>query len=118
MKILFLALVLSAACSKDAADRGVGSECTQNSDCTESGQTCLTKFKGGYCGITPCTHDANCPAGSACIMHTDNINYCFLTCAAKTDCNVNRSSANEANCSSTATFVDGAAGRKACTPPS
>jgi hypothetical protein len=65
-----------------------------------------------------CTHDADCPDKSACIMHTDGINYCFRTCVDKPDCNANRDVDNESNCSSSVTFVDGTMGRKACVPPS
>jgi hypothetical protein len=38
-------------------------------------------------------------------------------CAQKSDCNDHRDPINEANCSSTAGFVDGTMGRKACVPP-
>lgn len=114
-----LIAMLAGACGSDGADAlGVGAQCTMSSDCNQKDgtQTCLP-FKGGYCGLQGCTHDADCPAASACIMHTDNVNYCFHTCADKTECNANRDPANEANCSSTATFVDGTMGRKACVPP-
>jgi hypothetical protein len=68
--------------------------------------------------VQGCTGDASCPQGSACITHTDSVNYCFLVCATKPECNVHRSVANEANCSSNVVFVTGAQGRKACVPPS
>ncbi len=120
----FLSFVVMscAACSSSgsgtaAQQRGVGSACTTAADCTEKGQACLP-FKGGYCGIEGCKANADCPAGSACVKHTDGKNYCFLLCADKPDCNVNRTPANEANCSSTATFVEAATGKKACVPPS
>lgn len=101
----------------EANRRGVGAECSASQACSETSQQCLS-FKGGYCGVTGCTADSSCPGGSACIAHTDGTNYCFLVCSAKTDCNVNRTSANESNCSSSVTFVSGTQGRKACVPPS
>lgn len=125
---LFLALVIAvlpalAGCGDDSteADRlGVGAECTVSDDCLQDDivQQCLTQFKGGYCGVTGCTADADCPASSACVAHTDGTNYCFRTCIDKAECNENRDVANEANCSSSVTFVEDALNRKACVPPS
>jgi len=108
------------SCGDDTeADRlGVGAECTSNDQCdVDTNQSCLA-FKGGYCGIRGCVHDSDCPQPSACVAHTDGMNYCFRTCADKPECNVNRTVDNEANCSSSVTFVDGTQGRKACVPPS
>lgn len=101
----------------EAIRRGVGAECQRDSDCTETGQRCLTDFKGGYCGISPCTHDTNCPQGSACVTEDNGANYCFLVCVDKTECNSNRSVANESSCNSSLTFADGTMGRKVCRPP-
>ena len=116
--IALVAMTLSFACSDNADDLGVGAQCTGNDQCdANTHQVCL-QFKGGYCGLMGCVHDADCPSDSACIMHTDGINYCFRTCVDKPDCNANRDVANEANCSSSVTFVDGTMGRKACVPPS
>lgn len=115
---LVLAVFLVGCDSETAAvSKGVGAECTQNSDCTESGQICLS-FKGGYCGIKDCTGNSGCPTGSACVAHTDGSKYCFLQCTEKTQCNANRTTANEANCSASVTFVDAATTGKACVPPS
>jgi hypothetical protein len=120
--ILFVAgaalLLGGAGCGNDADDLGVGAQCTMNTDCnTDLNQTCLS-FKGGYCGMSGCTGDADCPDKSACIAHTDGTNYCFRVCRDKPECNANRAPENESNCSSSVTFVDGAMGRKACVPPS
>ena len=106
------------ACGSDADDLGVGAQCAMNDDCNQDdgAQTCLP-FKGGYCGLMGCTGDADCPDASACIAHTDGVNYCFRICADKPDCNANRDVENEANCSSSVDFVEGANGRKACVPP-
>ena len=119
MRFALVCFFLLAACGDDGADSlGVGAQCTKNEDCnTDLMETCLA-FKGGYCGLSPCAHDTDCPPDSACIHHTDNVNYCFRTCVDKADCNANRDAANEANCSSSVTFVDGTMGRKACVPPS
>lgn len=107
--------------SDDEADRlGVGAECDPTDDLCdeETAQVCLTQFTGGYCGIVGCASDLDCPEASGCVMHDDGANYCFRVCSDKSECNVNRSVDNEANCSSNVTFVDGAQGRKACVPPS
>jgi hypothetical protein len=119
-RLALLALLVSAACGDDAADSiGVGAQCTGNDQCNQEdgAQTCLP-FKGGYCGLMGCAHDTDCPGSSACIMHTDGMNYCFRICVDKPDCNANRDLENEANCSSSVDFVDGTMGRKACVPPS
>lgn len=126
--LLALVAGLCAGCGDDSsggsssgseADRhGVGAECAANTDCTEEGQLCLTQFKGGYCGVEDCTADADCPDGSACVAHVDGKNYCFLLCTDKTECNTNRTVDNEANCSSSITFVEDNMNKKACVPPS
>lgn len=123
LKFSFVALVamvsVHAACGSDADDIGVGAQCTANDQCNQDdgAQTCLP-FKGGYCGLQGCTKDADCPEASACVTHSDSVNYCFRICGEKPDCNSNRDVANEANCSSSVTFVEGKTGVKACVPPS
>jgi hypothetical protein len=123
------ALAASAGCGSDGggpigtpADTiGVGAECRADSDCLRTDamvQHCLTEFKGGYCGLKGCAADADCPYGSACIAFTSTENYCFRVCTDKSECNLNRTPANESNCSSNITFVDGKKGSKACVPPS
>ena len=102
----------------EAQRRGVGAECAKDSDSSEAGQRCLTQFKGGYCGVAPCTADIDCPSGSACVVHSDASNYCFLICTDKPDCNRSRSVVNEANCSSSAVLVEEPKDRKVCSPPS
>jgi hypothetical protein len=121
--ILLMALgmvaLVGVGCGSSADALGVGAQCAQTADCDTSLQeVCLAQFKGGYCGLEGCTHDTDCPADSACIAHTDGNSYCFRTCADKSECNANRDADNEANCSSSAEFVDGTNGRKACIPPS
>lgn len=121
VSVVFLATL--AACGDDdddggtAADKiGVGAVCSVNEDCLE-GQICLP-FKGGYCGLTGCTGDVDCPQGSACVKHDDGVNYCFRVCADKAECNLNRPVELESNCSSSIDFVDGKGTLKACVPPS
>ena len=127
MRTLILAF-LSLSCSvllscgddegSEADRRGVGAQCASSDECTEEGQSCLTQFKGGYCGVQDCVHDVDCPEGSACVAHDDGKNYCFLICIDKVDCNIHRDLENESNCSSSITFTDGTMSRKACVPPS
>jgi hypothetical protein len=107
---------LSCGGGTEADRQGVGAQCTKADDCL-TGQQCLP-FKGGYCGVQGCTADKDCPSGSACVHHTDGINYCFRTCIDKVDCNRNRSLENESNCSSSVTFVETGKTVKACVPPS
>lgn len=119
---LLAAVLLFAGCGGNEADRlNVGAECTDNESCDNSDafiQTCLTQFTGGYCGLQDCVSDLDCPESSACIAHTDGVNYCFRTCLDKSECNANRSADDESNCSANVVFTDGANGRKACVPPS
>lgn len=119
--LLALAAVALGGCGDDdegneAERRGVGSACAGDSQCIEEGQTCLA-FKGGYCGIAGCASDSDCPGGSACVSHSDGINYCFLICQDKLECNRYRPLDDEANCSSNVTFTDGQKSYKACVPP-
>ncbi len=119
MRLTHLACLFALSlvgCSDDANDRGVGAACTANDECTEEGQTCLTQFSGGYCGISGCAGDVDCPEGSACVTEDDGTKFCFLVCVDKADCNDNRPVESEASCVSSLPFVDGAMGRKVCRP--
>jgi hypothetical protein len=109
------ALIGCGGAGTEAQRRGVGAACAGDPDCAV-GLTCLA-FKGGYCGLAPCQNNAGCPAGSACVAHTDGKNYCFLVCTDKSQCNLFRSVNLEANCSSSVTFVDANFTAKACIPP-
>jgi hypothetical protein len=119
MKRIALALTLGAlvACG-GADDVGIGGECEKSEDCKTEDLTCLTNFKGGYCGASGCMVDADCPDDSFCVTHDDTFNYCFRTCTTKAECNENRESDNEANCSSSINPVENTTGQKACVPPS
>jgi hypothetical protein len=118
-RLLYALLVICCGCGSSQSEanrRGIGAECGVTADCSEVGQVCLTEFKGGYCGVSGCLHDTDCPQGSACV--TDNqVNYCFLVCAQKSDCNLHRSVDNESDCTSSLTFIDGTMNRKVCRPP-
>jgi len=117
--VCLFAIGFGACGGTDADTLGVGAECTTSDQCDQdTDQICLTAFAGGYCGIRDCVDDMDCPDASACIAHTDGVNYCFRVCVDKSECNANRSVDVESNCSSNVTFVDGARGRKACVPPS
>lgn len=122
MKTTIAVFALLAVACGGANKLGVGAACKADTDCG-SNQRCLTQFKGGYCGLSGCAANADCPSGSSCVREsvttdggTTTQTFCFLICATKPDCNSNRTVDNEANCSSSAVFVDG--GSKACIPPS
>src|SRR5215470_10091714 len=88
-----VAVVVACGCGggqSEAIKRGVGSECNADLKCTEMGQVCLTEFAGGYCGVSGCVHDTDCPGGSACVTDDNQTNYCFLICVDKVDCNPKR----------------------------
>lgn len=122
-KLLLLSLavfVLLPGCGSKADDLGVAAECTVDDDCPDDGDfviSCLSTFRGGYCGISGCDGHADCPEDSFCVSHTDGNDYCFRTCENKSDCNANRTADNEANCSSNITPKE-ASSSKACVPPS
>ena len=111
--ILSLSLVLfMVGCGDDevgssSAGLEVGSECTASSECDDgSGQTCLTGFKGGYCGVADCGASDQCPDGSGCALYENGVGYCFRTCAVTSDCNDFRSADMAAECSDSAPFLD------------
>lgn len=115
--LVFCLFTFALSCS-NADTKGIAAECKTDADCKEQDQKCLTQFRGGYCGMKDCTADKNCPTNALCIKHTDNNNYCFRSCNEKVDCNANRSTANEANCSANVESVEGKKGIKSCVPPS
>lgn len=114
---LLLGFVCFSCGDDDADELGIGAACTEQDVCAEN-QTCLTSFKGGYCGSIGCTINDDCPENSACIAHDDGQNYCFRICVEKTDCNANRTVDVEANCSSSVIFASGQKEGKVCVPPS
>jgi hypothetical protein len=124
-----LLLGLATACGDDdnggtPADLvGVGAQCRTDGDCLQPSdagiaQRCLTQFKGGYCGLQDCARNADCPAGSACVLHDDGQTYCFRHCVEKSECNSNRAPEVESNCVSNIDFVEEQTPGKACVPPS
>jgi|JI10StandDraft_1071094.scaffolds.fasta_scaffold157628_3 hypothetical protein len=127
MKLLCICLISLGifACDDDddggseAQRRGIGAACEASDECAgegDAGLDCLP-FKGGYCGDRGCLADTDCPAGSACVAF-EGANYCFLVCNDKPECNIYRPVEDEANCSSSAEFVEETGNRKACIPPS
>lgn len=108
-------LLLGGAACGDANDEKIGGECTDNAACENEELTCLTAFKGGYCGASGCTASSQCPEGSACVG-LNGTNYCFLICVDKAECNENRTVLNESNCSSNVDVIDST--MKVCVPPS
>jgi hypothetical protein len=131
-RVVFLGSLLGAlfGCGGgNEADRlGVASECETQSDCPmvridgEDVQLrCLTQFDGGYCAIEGCNGAGDCPDGATCVAHEDGKDYCFRECLNKSECNANRSSDSEANCSANFDYKDPSddeSGMKACIPPS
>jgi len=118
-------MALAVACGDDDDDgvseahqKGVGVACTSRNDCPETAPECLNQFREGYCGVSDCTGDQDCPQGSGCVAHDDGNNYCFLLCHDKPECNYFRPADAESNCTSSVDFVDGSQGSKACVPPS
>jgi len=109
---LAFGLIFSTGCP---AEPVAAAECTSNDECPED-QTCLTEFKGGYCGFKGCDEDADCPAETMCVRE-DGENYCFLMCEDKVECNAARTADNEANCANNIDPVDDN-DSKACVPPS
>ena len=121
--VLGIALLLGGAisCGDDnEADRmGIAANCTKDADCQKVGNvqlTCLTMFKGGYCGLQGCVQDGDCPTGAACIAE-GGANYCFRECLDKPECNLHRTVDAEANCVASVVHV-GASTAKVCVPPS
>ncbi len=123
--IAFLSMFLFS-CGDDnnqtEVDRiGIGGECTITDECNQSIDTltCLTVFKGGYCGKADCQSNFDCPEGSICVNH-EGSNYCFRSCADKLECNSNRTAENESNCSSSFDLAEKSdtTSLKACIPPS
>ena len=121
-------LCLTASCGGDdpssrpppgseADYHGVGASCDTNDDCEEKGQECIKDFAGGYCGVKDCKHNGDCPDGSSCVKLNAKT-YCFLNCVEKVDCNRNRPTELESNCSANVELVDGKKGVKSCVPPS
>lgn len=115
----FALMALFAACGNPADQAGIAAKCSTTSDCAKVGDTqltCLTGFKGGYCGLSGCTKDEDCVTGSACVKE-NGTNYCFRVCTDKPECNANRTADAEANCSANVERV-GASTAKVCVPPS
>jgi hypothetical protein len=111
-----MAMLCWSGCGDSANEQLIGAECTSSTTCDNEDLTCLNQFAGGYCGAAGCASNADCPKGSICVTD-QGTNFCFLVCTDKTDCNKNRTLANESNCSSNITRVEPSE-TKACVPPS
>jgi hypothetical protein len=126
-KLLFILTVIllsftfiSCGDDENESDKiGIAGECKTDADCKTDGLTCLLDFKGGYCGVADCTKNADCPESSLCVTENSK-NYCFRSCTDKVECNANRSTDNEANCSASFNLAnqDDTTKLKACLPPS
>jgi hypothetical protein len=97
-------------------DCGVGAACVGDVDC-KAPLTCMTGFKGGYCGVKDCTTNAQCPADSLCVKHSDAVGYCYLKCTAATTCSFCRPPAYAAACSDQVTFLEAGTTGSVCVPP-
>lgn len=69
----------------------VGANCTMDSECTQvPGMSCWTRneppFVWGYCTVSPCGMDSDCPGGSHCLAF--NVGSCFsqADCPAGSTC--------------------------------
>lgn len=98
-------------------DCGTGAACAGDADCS-GGLTCLSSFKGGYCGKRDCAVNADCGADGACVKAADGKNYCFRTCQAASDCSFCRSDGSYATCSDQVAFVETGTTGSVCVPPS
>ena len=119
--VLIILVCGFGACGGSESDAlGLAAQCGGEHVCRQDVDPpleCLSDFKGGYCGLSGCKGNTDCPDDAICIEHTDKVNYCFRTCVDKIECNENRSEESEANCSSNVTRVEGG-NEKVCVPPS
>lgn len=130
--IPLLAGLLASACNADddrsEAERvGLGGGCQVDANCTQRAGdaaegydlTCFVDFDGGLCGIDQCDSGADCPEGSACVLHDNGQNHCFRLCSSDDECNVNRNADVPASCTTNAQFLqnEGVEGDSVCIPP-
>jgi len=97
-------------------DCGAGAGCAADGDCA-SGLSCITTFKGGYCGRQGCKVNVDCGKDSACIVAGDGKNYCFKTCQAPSDCSFCRRDGFYATCANNAVFAETGTVGSVCVPP-
>jgi hypothetical protein len=95
-------------------DCGVGAACAGGADCA-TGLECILTLAGGYCTTRGCTSNAECPADSACVRHSDGQNYCFKSCVGKGDCTFCRGWDDLAECAADVEFVEAGTG-SVCVP--
>ena len=120
LSLALFAPLFALSCGSGSDALGVAAECASDEECQAQGVdtlSCLTQFRGGYCGLAGCAANADCPEDAICVTHTDQQNYCFKVCGDKSECNTHRSVDNEANCSANIVRVEAGSAR-ACIPPS
>ncbi|MBM4395251.1 MAG: hypothetical protein FJ087_06130 [Deltaproteobacteria bacterium] len=78
----FLALALCGACARE-----IGDDCSTNTDCGEN-RICDTSQPGGYCTVTPCRDDSECPGESICVEFSVDATYCMRACSDLKPCRV------------------------------
>lgn len=96
MRILVMAL-FAFACGdnpapKMAAAGTIGAACGADTDCTQTGATCVQPnnvftWTGGYCTVRDCSATVTCPDGSFCQMGHMGLGLaCMYECKSNADC--------------------------------
>ena len=83
-KLILLALCLTI-CGCEAS---VGDKCSTSNDCP-SGTVCDTDSPGGYCLVSNCETDEECPEKSTCVFFTKDLSYCLKKCKKNSNCRKN-----------------------------
>jgi hypothetical protein len=66
-------------------DCGVGAACDEDEDCSGD-LSCMLDALGGYCTITGCSGDGDCPSDARCVSWDDTKTYCAVNCDSGSDC--------------------------------
>lgn len=96
-------------------DCGVGAACASDADCA-AGLECSTGLRGGYCTLSGCSTNDECPADSLCVRGPSDTSYCARGCSVASDCSFCRGSELAANCSDEADFVQDGTTGSVCLP--
>ena len=66
-------------------EAAVGDKCSTSNDCP-TGTVCDTDSPGGYCLVSGCESDEECPEEAVCVFFRKDLSYCLKKCKKNSDC--------------------------------
>jgi hypothetical protein len=96
-------------------DCGIGADCGDANDCS-SDLECLSAFRGGYCGLSGCLVNDDCPDDALCVVASNGENHCYKPCSTASDCSFCRRDGLLGACTADVSFAEDGTTGSVCVP--